>query len=80
MKMPENMNGLFGSLFLHYDETNDTFLIGGAVEPNEILMAGDIRHCRRLFDFRLKSSQRLHLTKVINGLIDHEPVKISFFS
>ena len=68
---------MFGSLFCHYSETDVAFLIGGAVEPNETLIAGAIRHCRRLVDFRLKPSQRLYLTKVINGLIDHEPVKIS---
>ena len=73
------MNGLYGCLFYHYGETEDAFLIGGAVEPNETLMAAAIRHCRRLVDFRLKPSQRLYLTKVINGLIDHEPVKISIF-
>jgi len=78
LKMSENMNGLSVSLFCHYGETGDAFLIGGAVEPNETLMAGAIRHCRRLVDFRLKTSQRLYLTKVINGLIDHEPVKNIF--
>ncbi len=73
------MNGLSGSLFCHYGGTDDDFLIGGVVEPNETLMVGAIRHCRRMVDFRLKPSQRLYLTKVINGLIDHEPVKISIF-
>jgi hypothetical protein len=43
-------------------------------------MAGVLRHCRRLVDFCLKPSQCLYLTKVINGLIDHEPVKISIFA
>ena len=69
------MNGLSGNLFCHYGETDDAFLIGGAVEPNETLMAGAIRHCRRLVDFRLKPNQRSYLTKVINGLIDHVPMK-----
>ena len=73
------MNGLYGSLFCHYGETDDAFLIGGAVLPNETLMAGAIRHCRRMVDFRLKPNQRLYLTKVINGLNDHEPVKTSNF-
>lgn len=73
------MNGLSGCLFCHHGESDDAFLIGGTVEPNETLMAAAIRHCRRLVGFRLKPSQRLYLTKVINGLIDHEPVKISIF-
>jgi len=42
-------------------------------------MASVIRHCRRLVDFRLKPSHRLYLAKVINGLVDHEPVKISIY-
>jgi hypothetical protein len=51
--------------------------MGGLVEPNETLMTSAIRHCRRLVDFRLKPSRTLYLAKVINGLVDHEPVKIS---
>ena len=50
-KMSENVNRLSGSLFCHYGETGDAFLIGGAVEPNETLMACAIRHCRCLVDF-----------------------------
>ena len=77
LKMSENINGLAGSLFCHYGETDGAFLIGGWVEPNETLMASVIRHCRRLVDFRLKPCHRLYLAKVINGLVDHEPVKLS---
>ena len=77
--MSEIINGLVGSLFCHYGETDDVFLIGGLVEPNETLMASDIRHCRRLVDFRLKPSHLLYLTDVINGLVDHKPVKISIY-
>ena len=80
-KISENMNGLSSCLFCHYGETDDAFLIGGTAEPNEALMAAAIRQRLqwRMVDFRLKPNQRLHLTKVINGLIDHEPVKISIF-
>jgi hypothetical protein len=74
------MNGLSsGSLFCHYGETGDAFLIGGAVKPNETLMASVIRQYRRMVDFLLKPNKRLYLANVINGLIDHEPVKISIF-
>ena len=38
------MNGLSGSLLCHYGETDDDFLIGGAVEPNDTLMGVAIRH------------------------------------
>ena len=54
LKMSENINGLVGSMFGHYGEIDDVFLIGGSVEPNETLIASDMRHCRRLVDFRLK--------------------------
>jgi hypothetical protein len=61
-------------------ETDDAFLIiGGLVEPNETLMACAIRHCRRLVDFCPMPSQRLYLAKVINGLVNHGPVKISIY-
>ena len=79
LKVSDNVNGLAGSLFCHYGETDDAFLICGLVEPNETLMASAIRHCRHLVDFRIKPSHRLYLAKVINGLVDQEPVKISFY-
>ena len=73
------MNGFAGSLFCHYGETDDAFLIGGLVEPAETLMASAIRHCRRLVDFHLKPNHRLYLAKVINGLVNHEPVEIYIY-
>jgi hypothetical protein len=44
LKMSESINGLAGSLFCHYGETDDVFLIGGLVEPDETLIASAIRH------------------------------------
>ena len=73
------MNGLVGSFFRHYGDTDDAFLIGGAVPPNETLVSCAIRHCSRRVDFRLKPNHRLYLAKVINGLVDHEPGKISIY-
>jgi hypothetical protein len=72
LKISDNVNGLASSLFCHYGEIDDGFLIGGLVDPNETLMACVTRHCRRLVDFRLKPSHRLYLAKVINGLVDRE--------
>ena len=77
--MTENVNGLAGNLFCHYGETDDVFLIGGLVEPNDTLMASAICHCRRLDGFYLKPNHRLYLTRAIHGMVDHEPVKISIF-
>ena len=79
LKISENINGLAGSLFCHYGETDDAFLIGGVVEPNETLNASAIRHSSRLVDFRLEPSHRLYLARVINGLAYHESVKISIY-
>jgi hypothetical protein len=77
--MSERINGIAGSFFCHYDETDDVFLIGGLVEPNKTLMASAIRYCRRLVDFHLRPNHRLYLAKVINGLVNHEPVNISIY-
>ena len=66
-------------MFCHYGETDDTIRIGEVVEPNETLMASVIRHCRILVDFRRKPNHHLYLAKVIHGLINHEPVKISIY-
>ena len=79
LKMSKSINGIVGSLFYDYGETDDAFLIGGLVEPNETLMAGTIRHCRRLVDFCIRPNHRLYLAKVINGLVNYEPVKISIY-
>ena len=76
--MSESINGLAGSLFYHYGETVDAFLIGGVVQPNDTLMAS-VPHCRRQVDFSLKPSHRLYLAKGINGLAEHEPVRISIY-
>jgi hypothetical protein len=77
--MSESVNGIAGSLFCHYGETDDAFLIGGLVEPKETLIASAIRHCRRLVDFSPRHNQRFYLAKVINGLVNHEPVKIYIY-
>ena len=73
------MDCLAVSLCCHYGEIDDDFLIGGVVEPIETLMARTIRHCIRLVDFRLKPNHRLYLAKVVHGLANHEPVKISIY-
>jgi len=77
--MTESINGIAGSLLCHYGETDDVFLIGGLVEPNETWMASAIRHCRRLVDFHLRPNHQLYLAKVIYGLVNHEPVKTSIY-
>ena len=39
LKTSVKVNGLAGRLFCHYGETDDAFLIGGLIKPNETLMA-----------------------------------------
>ena len=46
---------------------------------DETLTTCVIRHCRRLVGFSPGSNQRFYLAKVINGLVNHEPVKISIY-
>jgi hypothetical protein len=80
LKMLGKINGIVhGTLLCHYGETNDAFLVGGLVKPSETLMTGAIRHYRHLVNFRLAQNDRLYLVKTMNGFMDHEPVKISFF-
>ena len=79
LKMLESINAIVGCLFCHYNETDDVFIIGGLVEHNETLMASVIRHCKRLVDFHLRPNHRLYLAKVINGLVNDEPVYISIY-
>jgi hypothetical protein len=77
--MLESINKIANSLFCHYDETDDAFLIGGLVEPNETLTASAIRHCILLVDFCPRPNQPFYVTKVINGMVNHEPDKISIY-
>ena len=79
LKMSENINGIASSLFCHYGETDDAFLIGGLVEHDETLTSRVIRRCRRLVGFSRGPNQRFYLAKVINGLVHHEPDKISIY-
>ena len=77
--MSKSINGIVGSLFCHYGEIDDAFLICGLVEPDETLKASVISHCKRLVGFSPRPNQRFYLAKVINGLIHHEPVKMSIY-
>ncbi len=52
--------------------------MGGLVQPGENLMAGAIRHCRHLVNFRLAQNDRLYIVKTMDVFMDHEHVKISF--
>ena len=51
LKLSESINGIAGSLFCHYGETDDAFLIGGLIDHDESLTTGVVRHCKRLVGF-----------------------------
>jgi hypothetical protein len=50
------------------------------VEPDETLMGNVISHCRHLVNFRFKPNDLLYLANVLNGFMNHEPVKISVYA
>jgi len=78
--MTNNVNSLVcTTLLFHYGVMIDGFFVGGLVKPGETLMAGVIRHCCHLVNFRIEQIDRLYIAKVLDGFADHEPVKKSFF-
>jgi hypothetical protein len=78
--MTENINSLVGSTLLcHYGETQDVFPIGGLVQPGETLIAAAIRHCRHLVNCRIEQNDRLYIAKLMDGFMEHEPIKITIF-
>ena len=79
LKMSESVNGIDGSLFCHYGKTYDAFLIGGLVGHDESLTTCMIRHWKRLVGFSPGLNQRFYLAKVSDGIVNHEPVKISIY-
>ena len=79
LKMSHSTNAFSGGLLCHHGVSDDVYPIGGLVEPDETLMASAIRHCRHLVNYCVKPNDRLYLTKVLSGFINHEPVKISIF-
>jgi hypothetical protein len=80
LKMFYKINGIVqGTLICLYGETSYAFTVRGLVQPCETLMASAICHCRHLVNFHLARNDRLYLVKTMDGFMDHEPVKISFF-
>jgi hypothetical protein len=52
LKMSQNINASSCGLVCHHGISDDVYPIGGLVEPDEILMASAIRHCRHLAIWR----------------------------
>jgi hypothetical protein len=49
------------------------------VQLGETLTAATIRHCRHPVNFRIEQNNHLYIAKVLDGFMDHEQVKLSFF-
>ena len=79
--MAESVNSLVGTTLLCHDgKTNDIFPIGGLVKPGEPLTTAYIRHCRHLVNFRIEQNELLYITKVLDGFMDHELIKITILT
>ena len=77
-KMGMQHNSLTSSTMLcRYGDTNDVFLIGGLVDIGETPIATDSRHYHQLVNFVLKPHDHLWLFRVLKGLKDLMPVRIS---
>jgi hypothetical protein len=72
-------NSLVGTTLLcHYGEMKNILPVGGMVHTSETLTAATILHCRHLVNFRIdEQNDRLYIAKVVDGFMDHEPVKTS---
>ena len=80
MKMSNATTALTSSaVYCRYGETNDVFPIGGLVRIGETPIAAGSRYCRQLVNFQLKSPEQLCLFKVIDGVMDSMPARISLF-
>ncbi len=77
LQMLESLSSRFGRLMCHYRENDDSFPIGGLIEPGENLMGIVIRYCHHLVNYRFRPNDRLHLAKVLNGFVNHERVEIT---
>jgi hypothetical protein len=78
LKIAESVNSLVGTTLLCHDkEPNVIFPIGGLVQPSETLTTVAIRNFRNLANFRMEENVRLNIAKVLDGFMDHGPVKIT---
>ncbi len=67
------------AIFCRYGSTKDVFPIGGLVDIGETAIAAGSRYCRQLFYFVLTSPEQLCLFKVLDGILDLIPVRISMY-
>jgi hypothetical protein len=78
LQISENSISIARSVFCHYGDTDDIFLIGGLARQGETITTSTIRQFRHLVNFLCSQNVRLYLAKVLNGLMDHEPIKYRF--
>ena len=67
------------TMLCRYGETNDVFPIGGLVDIGETPIAADSRHYHQQVKFVLKLHDHLWLSRVLKGLKDLMPSRISMY-
>ena len=67
------------ALLCCYGDTNDVFPIGGLVDIGETPIAAGSRHYRQLINFVLKLHDHLCLFRILKGLKDLMPSRISLY-
>jgi hypothetical protein len=78
--MGMEQNSLTSSVILcRYGDTDDVFPIGGLVDIGETPIAAGSRYCRQQINFVFKSPDQLCLFKVIDSVIDLNPIRINMF-
>ena len=80
LKMGIEQSSLTSSaIFCRYGSTKDVFPIGGLVDIGETAIAAGSRYCRQLVNFVLTSPEQLCLFRVLDGIFDLIPVRISMY-
>jgi hypothetical protein len=80
LKMGTEQSSLISSaIFCRYGSTKDVFPIGGLVDIGESAIVAGSRYCRQLIGFVLKSPQQRWLFKVLDAILDLNPVRINMY-
>ena len=67
------------AIFCRYGSTKDVFPIGGLVDIGESDIVAGSRYCRQLINFVLTSPEQLCLFKVLDAILDLNPVRINMY-
>ncbi len=67
------------AIFGRYGSSKDVFPIGGLVDIGESAIVAGSRYCRQLIHFVLRSLEQLCLFKVLDAILDLNPVRINMY-